>query len=26
VDGDQVHVIREREQIADLFKLERTLP
>ncbi len=25
VDGDQVHVIREREQIADLFKLERTL-
>jgi diaminopimelate decarboxylase len=26
VDGDLVHVIREREQIADLFKLERTLP
>ncbi|MEZ0210251.1 MAG: diaminopimelate decarboxylase [Methylophilus sp.] len=26
VDGDQVHVIREREQIADLFKLERMLP
>lgn len=26
VDGNQVHVIREREQIADLFKLERTLP
>ncbi|MGP1716650.1 MAG: diaminopimelate decarboxylase [Methylophilus sp.] len=26
VDGDQVHVIREREQIADLFKLERILP
>jgi diaminopimelate decarboxylase len=26
VDGDKVHVIREREQIADLFKLERTLP
>jgi diaminopimelate decarboxylase len=26
VDGEQVHVIREREQIADLFKLERTLP
>lgn len=25
VDGDQVHVIRAREQIADLFKLERTL-
>jgi diaminopimelate decarboxylase len=26
VDGEQVHLIREREQIADLFKLERTLP
>lgn len=26
VDGDQVHVIREREQIAELFKLERLLP
>jgi diaminopimelate decarboxylase len=26
VDGEQVYVIREREQIADLFKLERTLP
>lgn len=26
VDGDQTHLIREREQIADLFKLERLLP
>lgn len=26
VDGTQTHLIREREQIADLFKLERTLP
>lgn len=26
VDGEQVHVIRAREQIADLFKLERVLP
>ena len=26
VDGDTVHVIRQREQIADLFALERTLP
>lgn len=26
VDGDQVHLIRQREQIADLFALERVLP
>ncbi|HEY0907175.1 MAG TPA: diaminopimelate decarboxylase [Methylophilus sp.] len=26
VDGAQVHVIRQREQIADLFALERVLP
>jgi diaminopimelate decarboxylase len=26
VDGDQSHVVRAREQIADLFALEKTLP
>ncbi len=26
VDGDRVHVIRERESVADLFALERRLP
>ncbi len=26
VDGDKVHLIREREQIGQLFALERTLP
>lgn len=26
VDGDQCHVVRAREQIADLFALEKTLP
>ncbi|WP_290870915.1 diaminopimelate decarboxylase, partial [Aquabacterium sp.] len=26
VDGDQVWVVREREQVADLFKLEKLLP
>lgn len=26
VDGDTVHLIRERERISDLFKLERVLP
>jgi diaminopimelate decarboxylase len=26
VDGDRVHVIREREAVADLFALERRLP
>ena len=26
VDGDQCHVIREREQINDLFSLEKILP
>lgn len=26
VDGDQLHVVREREQVEDLFRGERTLP
>lgn len=26
VDGEQTHLIREREKITDLYKLERTLP
>jgi diaminopimelate decarboxylase len=26
VDGDECHIVREREQITDLFSLEKTLP
>lgn len=26
VDGDLVHVVREREQVADLYRLEKVLP
>jgi hypothetical protein len=26
VDGDRMHLIRERERVADLFALERRLP
>lgn len=26
VDGTQVHVVREREQVADLYRLEKVLP
>ena len=26
VDGEQVHLVREREAASDLFKLESTLP
>jgi len=26
VDGDQLHVVREREQTADLFSAETLLP
>ena len=26
VDGDECHIVREREQIIDLFSLEKTLP
>jgi diaminopimelate decarboxylase len=26
VDGDKCHVVRKREEIADLFALESTLP
>jgi len=26
VDGEQTHVVRSREKIADLFALETTLP